>query len=91
MVEFLYQQRALQFDLGDLSSITNSELLKISHVFISHTHIDHFIGFDRLLRTVFGRAKTLTIFGPENTEIDSQIIMDLAKFCKILQNFAKFL
>ena len=57
MVEFLYERRALQFDLGDLSGIPNSELLKISHVFVSHTHIDHFIGFDRLLRVVFGREK----------------------------------
>ena len=66
MVEFLCEQRALQFDLGDLSSTTNGELLKISHVFISHTHIDHFIGFDHLLRVVFGRGKTIYLYGPEN-------------------------
>ena len=66
MVKFLCEQRALQFDLGDLSSITNGELLKISHVFISHTHIDHFIGFDHLLRVVFGRGKTIHLYGPEN-------------------------
>ena len=66
MVEFLRDQRALQFDLGDLSLITNGELLKISHVFISHTHIDHFIGFDHLLRVVFGRGKTIHLYGPEN-------------------------
>jgi ribonuclease Z len=66
MVEFLCEHRALLFDLGDLSSITNGELLKISHVFISHTHIDHFIGFDHLLRVVFGRGKTIHLYGPEN-------------------------
>ena len=66
MVEFLCEQRALQFDLGDLSLLTNGELLKISHVFISHTHIDHFIGFDHLLRVVFGRGKTIHLYGPEN-------------------------
>ena len=66
MVEFLRDQRALQFDLGDLSSVTNGELLKISHVFISHTHIDHFIGFDHFLRVVFGRGKTIHLYGPEN-------------------------
>ena len=32
MVEFLCEQRALQFDLGDLSSTTNGELLNISYV-----------------------------------------------------------
>jgi len=66
MVEFLCERRALQFDLGDLSAISSSDLLKISHIFISHTHIDHFIGFDRLLRVVFGRGKTIHLFGPKN-------------------------
>ncbi|MZH02083.1 MAG: ribonuclease Z [Nitrospinae bacterium] len=66
LVQFLLQKQALLFDLGDLSALSNGDLLKVSHVFVSHTHIDHFIGFDRLLRTLFGREKTLTIFGPEN-------------------------
>jgi len=66
MVEFRCKRRALQFDLGDISTISNRSLLKISHVFISHTHIDHFIGFDRLLRIVFGREKTIHLFGPKN-------------------------
>ncbi len=66
IVDFLFQKRSLLFDLGDISSLSNAELLKVSQVFVSHTHIDHFIGFDRLLRTVFGREKTLTFFGPEN-------------------------
>ena len=66
IVNFLFQKRALLFDLGDISALSNAELLKVSHVFVSHTHIDHFIGFDRLLRAVFGREKTLTLFGPEN-------------------------
>jgi len=66
MVEFLCEKRGLLFDLGDLSSVTNGELLKISHVFISHTHIDHFIGFDHFLRVIFGRGKTIHLYGPEN-------------------------
>ncbi|MBC8287459.1 MAG: ribonuclease Z [Nitrospinae bacterium] len=66
LVQFLLQKRALLFDLGDLSAVSNGNLLKVSHVFVSHTHIDHFIGFDRLLRTLFGREKTLTIYGPKN-------------------------
>jgi len=66
MVQFLLQKRALLFDLGDLSALSNGALLKVSHVFVSHTHIDHFIGFDRLLRSLFGREKTVTIFGPKN-------------------------
>lgn len=66
IVDFLFQKRAVLFDLGDISPLSSGELLKVSHVFVSHTHIDHFIGFDRLLRTVFGHGKTITLFGPEN-------------------------
>ena len=66
IIEFHSERRALQFDLGDLSSISDSEILKTSHVFISHTHMDHFIGFDQLLRVVFGKKKTIRLFGPEN-------------------------
>jgi ribonuclease Z len=66
LVEFLYEKRALLFDLGDISAIPNGMLLKVSDVFVSHTHIDHFIGFDHLLRIVFGRGKTLRLYGPKN-------------------------
>lgn len=66
LVQFLFEKRALLFDLGDLHRVPNADLLKVSHVFVSHTHIDHFIGFDRLLRVAFGRGKTLRMFGPEN-------------------------
>lgn len=64
-VPFLFEKRALLFDLGDARSLDARDILKISHVFVSHTHIDHFIGFDRLLRLFLGREKTLHLFGPE--------------------------
>ena len=64
-IPFLFQNRALIFDLGDLTSLSSRDLLKISHAFVTHTHMDHFIGFDGLLRTVLGREKTLALFGPE--------------------------
>ena len=66
LVEFLYEKRVLLFDLGDISTVPNSTLLKVTDVFVSHTHIDHFIGFDHLLRIVFGRGKTIRLYGPEN-------------------------
>src|SRR5208283_5338402 len=37
-----------------------------TEVFVSHTHIDHFIGFDMLLRVVLRREDPLKIFGPAN-------------------------
>lgn len=64
LVEILWERRALLFDLGELASFRPAKLLKISHAFISHTHIDHFIGFDVLLRLMLNREKELAIFGP---------------------------
>jgi len=61
---FKYEKRALLFDLGDVQGLSARSLLKVTHGFISHTHVDHFIGFDLLLRLHLGRGKTLTLFGP---------------------------
>ena len=59
-----WERRALLFDLGDIAGLSAGHLLKITDVFVSHTHIDHFIGFDHLLRVLLGRPKALRIFGP---------------------------
>ena len=58
-IPFLFENRAIIFDLGDTLPLSARELLKISHVFITHTHVDHFIGFDRILRISLGREKNL--------------------------------
>ena len=63
-VPFMYQNRALMFDLGDLHNLSPRDLLKVTHIFVTHTHIDHFIGFDSLLRLLLGREKEPHIFGP---------------------------
>ncbi|MGH7787729.1 MAG: ribonuclease Z [Candidatus Binatia bacterium] len=59
-----HQGRAMLFDLGRLDRQPAAALLKVSHVFVSHTHMDHFIGFDHLLRIVLARDLHLEIFGP---------------------------
>ncbi len=64
-IPFLHENRAILFDLGDLHALAPRELLKISHVFVTHTHMDHFIGFDRLLRLLLGRDKILHLYGPQ--------------------------
>ncbi|RZB33995.1 MAG: ribonuclease Z [Desulfobacteraceae bacterium Eth-SRB2] len=64
-IPFLLEKRAIIFDLGDIYSLSTRDILKISHVFISHTHIDHFIGFDRLLRLFLGREQQLYLYGPQ--------------------------
>ena len=63
-IPWTFQRRALLFDLGDISALSAGDILKTSQVFISHTHMDHFIGFDRLLRLLLGRPKTVKLFGP---------------------------
>lgn len=63
-VETLHARGALLFDMGDLSALSARDLLRVTHVFVSHTHIDHFIGFDALLRVCVGREKTIKMVGP---------------------------
>jgi ribonuclease Z len=59
-----WQGAALQFDLGRLDRLPAADVLKLTQVFVSHTHIDHFVGFDRLLRLFLARDATLDLFGP---------------------------
>ena len=63
-VDFQFMNQALLFDLGDLSSLSPKKMLRVTAAFVSHTHMDHFIGFDCLLRTFLGRDKRLLLFGP---------------------------
>lgn len=59
-----YTGQALIFDLGDLHRLPARKLLQASHIFISHGHIDHLIGFDQLLRVTLNRPRHLHIYGP---------------------------
>jgi ribonuclease Z len=64
-IEILHRRDAMLIDMGDLSALSTRDLLRISHVFVSHMHIDHFIGFDTLLRVNVGREKVISMSGPE--------------------------
>lgn len=64
-VRILREKRALLFDLGDISCLEPRNVLKISDILVTHTHIDHFIGFDRILRIALRKIEPLRVFGPE--------------------------
>lgn len=54
--EIMFERRALLFDIGDISALPARKLMRVSHVFVSHAHMDHFADFDRLLRLTLGRV-----------------------------------
>jgi ribonuclease Z len=63
-VDLVFERRTLLFDLGDLSPLSPRQMLRISDVFVSHRHMDHFQGFDQLLRCLLGRDKVIGFYGP---------------------------
>jgi ribonuclease Z len=63
-LDFRCGRRAILFDLGDLGGMAARELTRVSHALISHTHMDHMAGFDRLLRLNLHRDGLLTLVGP---------------------------
>jgi len=63
-LDFLFEKRALLFDLGDIRALPTRKILRVTDVFVSHTHMDHFADFDWLLRICLGREKRLRLFGP---------------------------
>jgi ribonuclease Z len=64
-IETLFERHAILFDLGDIASLSPRDVQRLDYVFVSHAHIDHFIGFDRLLRLLAGREKTINLYGPD--------------------------
>jgi ribonuclease Z len=64
-LETLFERRAILFDLGDISALPVRKIHRLEEIFISHAHIDHFIGFDYLLRVLIGRSKTIKLYGPQ--------------------------
>lgn len=58
------QKRAFLFDAGDISRLSAGDISKITDVFVTHTHIDHFIGFDTVIRALLRSERPLSVYGP---------------------------
>jgi len=66
-VDYPASYNALLFDGGDNASLSMEKLADLTAVFVTHHHVDHFIGFDRIVRANIDSEKTLSIFGPAGT------------------------
>jgi ribonuclease Z len=56
--------RNLLFDCGRLHHLAKRVLRSIDAVFVSHAHMDHFMGIDTLIRHIMVAPRTIEIFGP---------------------------
>jgi len=68
-VQFLRQRRAILFDAGDIGSLTAKQINKLTDVFVTHMHIDHFIGFDKIIRILLRRNFPLNVYGPSGITV----------------------
>lgn len=63
-VDLMDEGRSVLLDCGNLSRVSTRKLLRVDHVVVTHTHMDHFVGFDHLLRLALRRDRELSITGP---------------------------
>ncbi len=66
-IDYPGKDDAFLFDAGDLTRLGDDRLADLRAVFITHHHMDHFVGFDRILRANLDRDKVLPIVGPADT------------------------
>ena len=66
-VDYPGRDDALLFDAGENGRLPASRLSDLAAVFLSHHHVDHLVGFDRVLRANLDRDKDLRVVGPEGT------------------------
>ena len=56
--------RALLFDCGKIHHLAKRVYTSIDTIFISHAHMDHFMGMDSVIRHSHASPRTIDIFGP---------------------------
>ncbi len=63
-LDFLFERRAMLFDVGSVRALATRKILRISDIFVSHAHMDHFNDLDWVLRICLGRPLELRLYGP---------------------------
>lgn len=66
-VDYPGRDDAILFDAGENAALSPKQLGDLEAVFITHHHVDHFIGLDRIVRANLDRDKALRVMGPEGT------------------------
>lgn len=56
--------RALLFDCGRIHHLAKRVLKSLSAIFITHAHMDHFMGIDTYIRSVHVSPRVVDIYGP---------------------------
>ncbi|MGC9324402.1 MAG: MBL fold metallo-hydrolase [Desulfomonilia bacterium] len=64
-LKILNERISLLFDCGRIQGLANREVLSLNSIFISHMHMDHFIGMDQVLRIILHRDQPIHVYGPE--------------------------
>ena len=86
-VDCKFEKRGLLFDLGDLKALAPKKMLRVSDIFVSHMHMDHFMGFDWFLRINLGRERTVRLFGPPGF-LDQLVAKISAYTWNLVHNYA---
>ncbi len=58
------KNQSILIDCGNNHTLSVKDFIKISTIFISHAHVDHFIGFDNILRMNLRENKRIKVIGP---------------------------
>ncbi len=56
--------QSILIDCGALHHVAKREMKPVRAIFVSHAHMDHFMGFDAFLRQVHASPRTVELFGP---------------------------
>jgi len=66
LIQFDGYRESILFDMGYMFPLKLRDIQRIDSIFVSHTHFDHFMGFDHFLRLSMEQDRTVSLYGPVN-------------------------